>query len=265
MKIQQTKKGVKPGGSKHARRMRRRIKIIAASAGAAFVLAAALLLIFIPTDGDSTVPVSSQPADRPQSEPPAVVLPLPALKAASENNPDVIGWLTVAGCEIDDPVVQGLDNDKYLRRTIESEEYDVWGCYFLDYINAVDETNVYDRVTIIYGHSLDDYTEGEKFSKLKRYKDSEFAREHPTIAFSLLEKAEDWEIFAACDIPISIDYIDPNPDDEKYGETLRYMLEHSYCDFGVEASVDDQILVLSTCTGDENVRFVVAARRTEGN
>ena len=38
------------------------------------------------------------------------------------------------------------------------------------------------------------------------------------------------------------------------------MVNNSYYDFGVPITTDDQILVLSTCTSDENVRFVVAAK-----
>ena len=32
-----------------------------------------------------------------------------------ELNPDYVGWLTVYGTEVDGPVVQGEDNDEYLR------------------------------------------------------------------------------------------------------------------------------------------------------
>ena len=69
-----------------------------------------------------------------------------------------------------------------------------------------------------------------------------------------------WQIFAATDIPVSIDYIDPAPDREKLGRTLEYMLDNSYVDFEVDVSTEDQILILSTCTSDEDVRFIIAAK-----
>ena len=263
MKTQHTKNGVKLGGA--VRRLNKKTRCILAAAGAVLLVAAiALALVF---GGE---PKTGDPAAQPDATGPAVdsgeklddCAPFVSaqLKAAQEGNPDVVGWLTVEGCEIDDPVVQGADNDVYLRRTVESAEYDIWGCYFLDYINAVDETSVSDRVSIIYGHALDDAADSEKFSKLKRYKDAAFAAAHPTVRFSTLYQELEWEIFAACDIPITVDYIDPNPDDAKYRDTLAYMREHSYADFGVEVGTGDQILVLSTCTSDENVRFVVAAK-----
>ncbi len=184
----------------------------------------------------------------------------PELQQAYGVNPDVVGWLSLPGCDIDDPVVQGEDNDQYLRRTIESEEYDVWGCYFLDYINYVSAEELFDRVSIIYGHALDDLADSEKFSRLKFYKDQEFLDQHPTFTFALTGRELTFEIFAVSDMPITIDYIDPNPDDEKFQDTFGYMLEHSYVDCGVELLPEDRVLLLSTCTSDDQVRFVVAAR-----
>ena len=178
--------------------------------------------------------------------------------AYNQNN-DVTGWLTVTGCEIDNRVFQSVDNDYYLRRN-ENGEYDVWGCYFLDYINVNDGYTLPDKVSIIYGHALDDNPDSEKFSKLKRFKNKDFALQNNIITFDLLYDTTKWQVFSACDIPITIDYIDPNPNSEKYAKTLDHMLKNSYVDFGVDVTVNDQILVLSTCTSNENIRFVVAAK-----
>lgn len=264
MKTQYTKKGVKLGGAK--RPMDKKAKIILLASALA-VLAAAIVLSLVFAGGPRAgVPgaelQTTVPAGRPDGVDEFAPFVSAALKAAHEGNPDVVGWLTVDGCDIDDPVVQAADNDKYLRRTVESEEYDIWGCYFLDYINRADETSLSDRVSIVYGHSLDDVVESEKFSRLKQYKDEKFAAAHPTVRFSMLYKELEWEIFAVSDVPITVDYIDPNPDDAKYAETLAYLRDHSYVDCGVEVGTGDQILILSTCTSDENVRFVVAAKRT---
>ena len=214
--------------------------------------------------GEPTAPVSAAPTAAPeQSAPPeADFSPFTSaeLKAAHDANGDVIGWLTLAGADIDDPVVQSYDNDFYLRRKWNEEGYDAWGCYFLDYMNDASARSALDRTTVIYGHAIDDYAEGEKFSKLKRYKSADFCKANPTISFSLLEEELSFEVFSVCDIPVSIDYIDPRPDDAKYADTLGYMLTNSYYDFGVGVALSDKILVLSTRTSDENVRFVVAAR-----
>lgn len=182
------------------------------------------------------------------------------LKDAYDLNNDVVGWLIVDGCEVDNRIFQAADNDKYLRLD-EEGNYDVWGCYFLDYINIIeDNARFTDKVSIVYGHSFEDDSEDEKFSKLKRYRDAAFASQHPEIEFVLHNGTTKWQIFSACQIPITIDYIDPNPGTEKYQFVLDYMLTNSYVDFGVDVTTDDQILVLSTCTSDENVRFIVTAK-----
>ncbi len=229
------------------------------------VIAAAVLLLC----GAFDAPEKPIEPPAPQTEP--VVSPVKEsfepftsakLKAAYEKNNDVVGWLTLPACEIDNPVFHADDNDYYLRRN-EDGESDVWGCYFLDYINFSDGVRLFDRVSIIYGHSLDDYADSERFSKLKKYKDPEFALSNPIIKLSLLNEELEYEIFAATNIPITIDYIDPNPDEAKFNETLEYMLNNSFVDFGVKPLASDKILVLSTCTSDESVRFVVAAKLIE--
>lgn len=181
------------------------------------------------------------------------------LKDAHDENSDVVGWLTVDGCEIDNRIFQYDDNDYYLRKN-EQGEYDVWGCYFLDYINIHDDNDLFDRVSIIYGHSLGDTTESEKFSRLKYYRDKSFAKKHRIIRFDMLNEEHEWQVFAVCNIPVSIDYIDPNPDDAKFDSTIGYMLDHSFVDMKTDVTKNDQILVLSTCTSADDVRFVVAAK-----
>ena len=246
--------------SPKTRNKRKQRKIILAIAGALAILTVVGAVLLWPAGSDPA-------ADENPPEPPVVQDDVPEyapyvsaeLKAAHAENEDVVGWLVVEGCDIDNRVFQGVDNDEYLRVN-EAGESDIWGCYFLDWINVHNGcTALQDKVSIIYGHSLDDYPDSEKFSKLKRYKDADFAAQHPTIRFDLLYAEQEWQVFAACNIPITIDYIDPNPDDSKYQDTLDYMLENSFVDFGVSVSTSDKILVLSTCTSDDNVRFVVAA------
>jgi len=185
------------------------------------------------------------------------------LMEAHEANGDAVGWLTIDGCEIDDVVLQSYDNDYYLRKN-EERRYSVWGCYFMDYINIHSGATLYDRVTIIYGHSSGNSANGNKFSKLKRYRDSSFAKEHPVFTFSLLYREYKCEVFACTDMPITINYIDPAPTDARFEETFSYMISHSYVDFGVDLRDDDQIILLSTCTADPDVRFVLAARIITG-
>ncbi len=226
---------------------------------------AAIALFFILRGTQPPAPVVDLPATpdastpvEPESE---AVRIQTALEAARTGNPDVIGWLTVDGAEIDEAVVQAADNDKYLRRTIESSDYDVWGCYFADYECDLSAENSLSNTTIIYGHALDDDPDAEMFSKLKRFKDKAFAAAHPTITLGLDGALLTFEIFAASNIPISINYIDPTPAAAELQSTLDYLQANRFVSYDdVMVSTDDRILILSTCTSDDNVRYVVAAK-----
>lgn len=249
------KKTFDPGSSSKSRKRKRLFALI----GLGALLCLGLLALALPRQKQPALSSDSAfvPVSAGQASPRPFVSR--AVSEAHAANSDVVGWLTLEGCGIDEPVLQSFDNDYYLRRN-EAGEEDVWGCYFLDYINRNDGTALPDKVSIIYGHSVGDTAEGERFCALKRYRTADFALQNPTFGFSLLYEEDCWQIFSACDIPISIDYIDPNPSREKYQQTLDYMLEHSYVDFGVEVGPSDHILILSTCTSDESVRFVVAAK-----
>ena len=86
------------------------------AAGLGVVLLAAVVCLFVipksgPGAASSAIP-SSAPA------PTAAASPTPLALARAENG-DVVGWLSVPGTDIDDPVVQAADNEHYLRRTWE--------------------------------------------------------------------------------------------------------------------------------------------------
>ena len=57
--------------------------------------------------------------------------------ALLEKNPHVVGWLYCEGTNINYPVVQGADNEQYLRRLLDGS-YNRAGTIFLDSRNASD-------------------------------------------------------------------------------------------------------------------------------
>ena len=68
-------------------------------------------------------------------------------------NPDYVGWLTVYGTTADGPVVQGEDNNEYLRTNIYGEHATA-GTLFMDSIVDMDSGGN----LIIYGHHMRDDT-----------------------------------------------------------------------------------------------------------
>lgn len=185
------------------------------------------------------------------------------MKAKYDYNNDVIGWLIIPGTDINEEVLQSDDNDYYLRRTIDKAS-SVWGCYFVDYKCNVTSKKDLSRVTVIYGHSLKDYSDGKKFTQLKRYNDIEFCKENQIITFSLLYEKLNFQIFSISKMPITFYYIESEPTDEKFGEVLAKLYETNINYFPeVRVEKDDKILLLQTCTSDMNYRFIVAAKLIE--
>ena len=222
----------------------------------AVLLAAVVCLFVIPKSGpgaaSSAVP-SSAPA------PTAAASPTPLALARAKNS-DVVGWLSVPGTDIDDPVVQAADNEHYLRRTWEGKQ-DVWGSYFLDYECHASGCEALDRVSIIYGHSIGDDPDGKCFSQLKRYADPAFSAEHPYLNWQLADGGTLWQVFAAGEVSVTLNYLDPNPDDTACAQLLDALRETGGDGFeAVTVDGEDKLLILSTCTSDDAVRFVVAAK-----
>ena len=105
-------------------------------------------------------------------------------------NEDYVGWLTVYGTGADGPVVQGEDNDEYLRKDFYGD-YLVAGTFFMD--ETVDVTDETDN-RIIYGHMMNDDT---MFGSFKKYKDLEFFKENNTIRWEDRFGAHYYKLFAA--------------------------------------------------------------------
>ncbi len=173
-------------------------------------------------------------------------------------NRDTVAWLKVPGTEINNSVVQSYDNAYYLRRN-ERRQYDVYGCYFLDYECMIGSREDLSRNTIVYGHDPN----SKRFSQLYKFLDPAFARATPTIQFCTQQDPMDWQVFAVFYTNISFNYIAVEVDDEEFAEIITTARQKSIYDYDVEVGVEDKILTLSTCTvkyGDHEHRFVVMAK-----
>lgn len=86
-------------------------------------------------------------------------------------NPEVAGWLTIYGTNIDYPLVQTTDNNKYLSYNVLGE-YSLAGSIFLDYRNQKDFS---DFNTIIHGHHMDHHV---MFGDLDLFLEEDFFDTH---------------------------------------------------------------------------------------
>jgi len=172
-------------------------------------------------------------------------------------NPDVIGWVQVYGTNIDYPVAQGSDNEKYLNTDAQGE-FSLSGCPFLDSANAKDFS---DSNSIIYGHHMDkdmmfgdlDQFRKKKVFKTHKYGDLYFdGRHHGLQIFAFIEgDAYDSSIY--------------NTEVGSGGITEYYGYLKSASKFSRSVRIDEKchIVLLSTCAGGlTNKRYIVAAKLT---
>lgn len=151
-------------------------------------------------------------------------------------NPDIVAWLLIPETEISYPVVQGEDNQYYLKHTFRGEEH-IAGSIFLDYRNQPDFS---DSRSIIYGHNMKD---GSMFHSLKEFQEDGYLEEHGEIW--LLLPADIEKIYRIT----GWEYAAPG------GEL--YQLEEK------GDTPDGHELILSTCSSSENWRLVIRGELME--
>lgn len=169
-------------------------------------------------------------------------------------NEDAVAWIYFKEpSEINYPVVQGEDNDEYLRTTIEGNTNSA-GTLFVDAANSGDFS---DRNTFIYGHNMKNRS---MFGNLRKYKEEAYCKENSFFYIYTPDgKQAKYQIFAACIVEdISDIYQKFYADDEEFLDYLKLVRSLSLYDVDVELTATSQLVSLSTCTNvTETQRLVV--------
>ena len=178
-----------------------------------------------------------------------------ALKA---QNPDFIGWIYVPGTDISYPMVQGEDNNEYLRTTFEKTANNA-GSIFLD---SVIEDGLDAKNPIIYGHNRRD---GSMFATLKRFQKQSFFEKYRYIYIFTTEGDRIYEVFSVyVTMPDSDTYTYGFGSEESFLSYIDKVKSQSLYDTGVSVEAQDNIITLSTCTNRQaDTRFVVQAKRIQ--
>lgn len=166
-------------------------------------------------------------------------------------NKDIIAWLYSEETPINYPVVQGKDNDYYLRRMLDGTHNEA-GTIFVDYKNS---SNFEDYNTIIYGHNMKNDT---MFGTLINYKNQEYFNNHKEIYLFTENNNFKIKLFAGY-ITSSESDIYRFPKTSNTNEKLiKTAISKSTFKSEVEVSGEDKIITLSTCSYDfENARYVL--------
>ncbi len=190
-------------------------------------------------------------------------------RSAYNANNDLVGWIVVPNTSINHPVVQGKNNEYYLRKSFYGE-YQKRGTIFMDYR---DHAQPLCKNTILYGHN---YLDSTMFADLEKYKDIEFYKTSPVIQFDTIYEKHKWKVVAVFltnaddddDNGYTFNYIYPFMTDDNFEEFMDEVKMRSLYFTNVDVKKTDKILTLSTCTrdmdikgnGETNARFVVIAR-----
>lgn len=174
-------------------------------------------------------------------------------------NPEVFSWLTVYGTNIDYPITQGTDNMKYVNTSAQGV-YSLSGSIFLDYMN---DKSFQDFNSILYGHHMEKqamFGELGSFSE-KRFFDSRAygnlyygGKDHGLEFFAFIKTdAYDAGVFSPC-----------VQGQEARQEYLNNLLSKAMYTRDIGVSVEDHILLLTTCSTDAtNGRDILVARITD--
>lgn len=170
-------------------------------------------------------------------------------------NNDTKAWLRLNNTDINYPVVQSGDNDFYLNHDFNKDNNSN-GWIFIDYRNNMNDL---DQNTIIYGHN----TKGTSMFATLRYvlNDSWNSNsDNLNIVFNTPSKSYTARIFSIYVIPNTNDYLYINFSDEDYVNFINKIKERSIRDFGVDYSINDKMITLSTCNNTGDKRLVVHAK-----
>lgn len=171
-------------------------------------------------------------------------------------NSECFGWISIAGTNINYPVMHTPSNpQKYLNKNFYGE-YSYSGTPFLDARCSADSTNL-----IIYGHHMNN---GTMFAVLCNYTSKSYGEEHPRIILETKDGAFAYYVFSVMKVKSDDDWyrFTTVGTEKSYNSRIEYAKEKSIYDTGITPVYGQQILTLSTCYGyNQDDRILVLAVR----
>ncbi len=195
---------------------------------------------------------------------PSTLTILPEYQQLYDENPEIVGWMTIDDTNINYPVMQKADdNEYYLKHNFDGGE-DSNGTLFVDYrSDIVNQTTN----TIVYGHNM---KSGLMFGTLKNYLTESYLEEHKYITFNTIYEYRTYEIVAVC--LSEVEYQDEEA--YRYYNFINATTQSEFDDFyrnisglsvyggDIDLDSSDKILTLSTCNSyTEDGRLFIVAKR----
>lgn len=169
---------------------------------------------------------------------------------------DVKGIIKISGANINEFIMQSSDNVYYLNH-LENGEYNELGSITLDYRNNL----IDDKISIIYGHSS--YIVNTPFGNLENYYDKNFYNNNKYITIEKNNEDIKYQIFTVFVISksdnkhVQVEF----SSDEHHQKHLNWLSEVSLYDTGINVSINDQVLILQTCSTKYKDSFLIIGGR----
>lgn len=174
-------------------------------------------------------------------------------------NNDVIGWISIYGTNIDYPLVQADNNEKYLAMDAQGK-YSLSGSIFLDYRN---DAYFQDFNSIIYGHHMAYHA---MFGDISNYKEKAFFNTHSygNLYYDGTDYGLEFFAFTELDVYSTNMYAPALVEEGMRQAYLDEIMQHFMYVREIEVTANDRIVLLSTCTTDiTNGRHVLVGRITD--
>ena len=176
-------------------------------------------------------------------------------------NPDLYAWVRIEGVDIDYPVAQHPTDDIYYLNHDLYKNVATAGCVFSQYYNKKDFS---DPMTVLYGHNMVD---GQSmFASLHWLEAYDVFTKNRYCYIYTADKIRVYDIFSTRPYPdinlmTSINLKDPAERKKFIDEMMSVRdMDHNLRD-GVEVTLDDRLLTLSTCiNGQPQNRFLVTGK-----
>ena len=202
-----------------------------------------------------------------KTAPPDVMLEKYA--ALYEENSDLRGWISVPVFDIELPIMRGIDNEYYLRRSY-SKSWSLAGTPFFDY--RITDFGTLPRNTVVYGHNM--RRNDIMFGVFQNIRTVEGFQKCPVIEVDTIYREYRWFVYAVFianpyesqDNGYFFPYNFIDTTDQSFEEYIKEIDKRKLYTTGVELTPQDKILTISTCCYDfRYARLVVVARLQRKN
>jgi len=162
-------------------------------------------------------------------------------------NPDTVGWIAIPDTNISYPVVQTVNNSKYLNISFEGSQSKA-GTLFADKDNNMQPI---DANIVIYGHNMG-AGRSDMFNSLLLYKDYDYYMSHRYIQFDTIYQQHGfWKVFAVVELDVNTTnfiYQQMNfRNEDDFMIWVRNAMMRSIHKTDMTVLPDAHVLTLSTC------------------